>query len=440
MASTDGLKPKVNYSDGEALTDGDLNRMSHAVDARAVEVYSRLNGGDIGNVFDMGQGASKEGNALANGHQGNLVNFDTVLIDPYPLSSPFNFGEDVNGDAFVGNGVLGMKHSGLLPGTRPSDSPDVLYALLDSEALTLATGRDANAAPGAGDPRWDCYGIRFSYTTGNPDMRDFEDAVTRALSSGNTDKDHILQVDDEYVVGSQSATYDVTAIASLSAGFVPAMIVRRPVGSGTTLTADDIHYLGFPTRLGFEDVMGYEGQWSRSVGDPYDITAAFAPTDGVGEPAAEWFGASGGSVLRYWPRTMHPGCRLVGIMIIGQGFDQDQEVSLMRSSWTSLGVHSVTKLANLDDGSSSGRLNAEAAGVYASGIGSDPDWAIVGGARFPTPGYPVWGNGRTYGPTSHDQTQGPVAVDKLFVQLENPGGDTYDAGDRIHLVRFVYLH
>lgn len=449
MANND-LNRKLNYSDGEGLEHTDLNRQQHLLDAKVIEAYSHLSGGFLGNVFNLGQATGKENailSALSGTDPKGLIP-SNVMLDPFPLSGPFS-GLDVTGDLFVQRGILGQAHNANMAGTRPDGSPDQIFIALDDEggtpALNIQPFLVSNTAPAAGDPRWDVYAIRLGYGTDNSIARDFKDAVTQALSSTATDKDHVIVAAEEYQTGAVSATYNpTTAIAALTAGFVPCMIIRRRAGTGSTVNADDFHYLGFPMRLGVEDVMGYEGHFGGNV--VYDSASAFAPHADATNPGgkASFQTTSLASTVDFFPRSMHMGCRLVGVAVSGNGFDQSFRLSLVRHDYDAAGVQTATIIADLDDASSSGRIASLTPGgiQYSNGIGSDPDWAVPTSTRFATPGYPIWGNGQTFGPTADDVARsiGTKAHSKLGLRISEESGQTFDASDFINFIRFVYLH
>lgn len=445
MANED-LYRKVNFSDGEGLEHEDFNRMGQTAEARLVH-HSSLGGGRLGNVFRMGQKVSGSGGALMKDESTDPASglLPNIMLDPHPLTGPFA-GAGFGADWFVESGLFGQVHNASLPGVRPADSPSPIFASLEAEggtpALAVNPFIQANVAPAAGNPRWDVYGLRLGYGVSNLIARDFEDAETRQLTSVDTEKDQLLTVEEAYGVGSQVATYDpTTAIAALPAGFVPCLVIRRPVGSGTTVTAADLYYLGVPMRVGVEDVMGYEAHFAGN--SAYDAVSAFAPRINASNPGggAAYLGANAASAVDYFPRTLHDGCRLVGIGFAGGGMTNDSRVSIVRHDYTAAGVQSATIIADLDNASSSGRLNGAAAGgyEYVSGVGSDPDWAIPGGALWPTPGLPIWGNGHA-GPSAAERTLNRTAFSRIGVRITEESGQTFVAADLINFIRFVYLH
>ncbi len=450
--------PRTEFNDGEGLDHVDFNRLQEGLNARLIDAVA-FGGQGIGNVFNMGKGTGKQNAQLNPDRGGSLREMpNDVLIDPFPLNGPAA-GLKFDSEMFFQLGWAGQIRTASNPGTPPAgpsalELASPIMAFLAEEggapALSLSTRiAAATAAPAAGDPRWDVWAVRFGYETLAPETRDLEDAVTRALSTTSFDKDREYSHADEYLVGAQSATYDpTTALASLTAGFVPIAVVRRVAGTGTTITNDDFHYLGVPTRVGVEDIMGYEGHFGNiSAGVPYDATSVFAPSDDD-TGSAQWFGASSAAdpALSFYPRSLHAGTRLVGIGLYANlstpNFDQDFRVTLDRFSYSAAGALTVTTLADLESSASSGRLLSSAEGFgYVSGIGSDPDWANPTGVRFPTPGLPIWGNGRVAGPAHDDSgTTANGVLDKLVLQIRNETAGTFDAGNLLTMIRFVYLY
>lgn len=134
-------------------------------------------------------------------------------------------------------GWIGQK---VTPGTFGLD-PRILMARIDNGA-----GTHFVFDTGDGSPRVDLVQVRLTEVDGDSQLRDFEDGVTRALTSTATDKKTRVQVEWNIKNGTPAATPQIPAA---DAGWVPVYAVRVPIGYSGTPDMDDIYDMRMPMRV-----------------------------------------------------------------------------------------------------------------------------------------------------------------------------------------------
>jgi hypothetical protein len=420
MALYDDTQGKQLFNDGEGLTHGDLNEISTKLERKFWE-QSMLGGMDLGRALfiDFNDAAGLDLFVAGPGNGSTSRAFC-----PFPYNGPVIFDDldKLTWHQRIGAGVFGQRWSSNLTGSQPdgSSSVTIMRTMEDSE-YDIGDDIKNNAAPGSGDPRWDTWGFLMGYDTGDSQTRDFEDATTRAKSTASQDKEMLIDVTWDYQLGPQSATFDM---ATLTANYVPYLTLRRPVGEGDPFDIDDVYYQAYPMRLGIEDIPGYELHFLGTEGSTWD-------EDTIGQASLEKISAATGTAYAI-PRTMHDGCRLVGLGVISDGWLNDPYIKIGKFGYDSSGVATFSSI--VDVGSAGGGAITSAAGF--AGVG-ELDWSPSS-----TKLLPIWGNGMTSGPLfvphRYDYGSAKTAFNKLAVEFSLD--TSWAAGDRIKLVRFIYLY
>lgn len=427
-SGSSGLFNKRRFSDGEGLVHTDLNDLSHMLDSRRL-------GTDFWNARALGRAQSvntfQHGNVRGVSLHGSGVQESGLLSSrlyvPWPYDGvirPQAAASAVDpAELFVENGVLVYLENNNMQGTAPDEFGEVAVVTLRDTDHDLGANITGNPAPGAGNPRWDTLGVRLNFETSDSQTRDFKDAVTGALSTQSQDKAFKLFTDYEYTVGVQSGGYSPSAFAT--AGQVPLLTIRRPVGEGATLDPDDFYYHAYPLRLGVEDIPGYEllpaiGTWG---------------VDTQGQGSLQKSGSGPGSVLAI-PRQIHSGCRIVGVGVLGGDWGNDAKVELGLWSYATTGVPVFTSRVDLGSATGIGPITGTQDGFQAAGEG---DWSS--GVPFPLP---IWGNGHHRGPlfVTHAQAYTSSSpFDKVALRLQERQLGVFEWADlaKIYLVRFYYL-
>lgn len=275
------------------------------------------------------------------------------------------------------------------------------------------------------NPRIDSFDVRLGWEDGENVARDFEDATTRAKSSTATDKERRTLIAGLRTSGAEGAS---PAYPSVPAGYARWVTVLLETGDSLPLDHDRWQLHAFPSRLRVETVHGSEGWFSNasnwlSSGSSSKVLAAVmdgaSPTVGTDQ-------------IFFAPRSMHAGCRLVGVAVVMEGVVEDREISLVRMDESG----ADTLIEALDSVTGSGPISTSGGdGVYFAGI---EDLTA-----------PVWGNGRAYGPiigpwrgTSVSPVK-PVSAlsgfERLAVRMDWGGSTDWDANETIACVQFFYL-
>ena len=403
--------PKVLFNDGEGVVHSDFNLLQMKLEARLLELAGFDGSGGIGLGIDAAN--SVEG---VHASSPNLTEFATANWVPFgstPLArlSPARTAASIVGGCCIQDKVAAT------PGTQPTGASNTLVfrGLTSRNMVTDLTG---DAAPGSGDPRWDAWGIRLGYEQGGSDTRHEKDASSGALSSDTIDKEERLTEETEFVVGTQSATYQVPTMTS---GFRPIVTKRRAVGESSPYTAQDFYYHAYPTRLAYEDVFGQEMTTSGAAEAQW-----FKEAQAAGEPYLVKNGAGAGHVIA-WPRTMHAGCRLMGVGVCMSASGEDTNISIRRNVFSgTTGLWAQTTLASIGGGSPLG-------GADGFSVAGEDDWS---GSDI----LPIWGNGQHYGPFYQLESPSNIGEDvsRLSVRLEED--TSWADGTKIHFVRFYYLY
>lgn len=429
-SGTSGSHGKARFSDGEGLVAGDVNDLSHLLDARRL-MNGRHNGRGMSraqnpNTMRHGssQGMSLQSFGVAGGSGGLATTALYVpealdgLIRPQAVSAAVALG-----DLFVENAVIVYRENANMGGTAPNQIGEVIECALEDEDHDLGADITGNAAPGAGNPRWDTLGVRLNYEATDSQTRDFKDAVTGALSTQSQDKIEKFFTDYQFTVGAQSATYAPSAFAT--AGMVPIVTIARPAGETAPLNPDNFYYHPYPMRFGVEDVIGYELL--------EDGAGAEWIQDTLGLGAKEKSGAGAGTLYAI-PRTLHAGCRLIGVAVITDATVAAHAVDIGRWRHAVGGAPAFTSIVDVSSGTGIGPIDTTVGGFQAAG---EFDWSQA--ATF---NLPIWGNGLSRGPLFNLDVNAlttATAYDRLAVRIQQ-GGSNWANAERVYGVRFFYLY
>lgn len=402
---------KVLFNDGEGLQHADLNLLQMKLEARQLEVGGFDGSGGIG--LAIGQGDSVEGVHASSPNLGEFATANWVPFGSTPLAriNPARTALNIAGGCCI------QDVAGGTPGTPPTGASTTLaYRGLDTR--NMVTDLTGDAAPGSGNPRWDAWGIRLGYEQEEATARDFKDGSTDALTSTTPDKEERITAETEFVVGSQAAAYEVPTMTS---GFRPIVTKRRAVGESSPYTANDFYYHAYPTRLGIEDVFGQE-MTTSGVGE----ADWFKEAQAAGEPYLVKNAAGAGYVIA-WPRTLHAGCRLIGVGVCMSESGEDTNILIRRDTFS--GTTGLWSSATIGDIGNGGPLG----GDDGFSVAGEADWS---GSDI----LPIWGNGTTYGPMYQPESAGPIGQDvtRLSVRLEE--NTSWADATKIHFVRFYYLY
>ena len=422
----------LRFNDGEGIYDTDFNDLSQRLNARnlGLDFWAGRALGRARRPADFRHGFNFGTSLHSDGTQGGALQQATTYV-PFPYDGilrPQNAATAVDlGALFVENGVLAYAVNGSQQGTRPDHSGQIASIVLGDEDHDLGGDIISNAAPGAGGPRWDTLGVRVNYETTANQPRDFKDAVTGALTSQAFDKLEKLYTDYQYLVGPQDPDYQPGA---LDPGFAPLVTIRRPQGEGPSpLDPDNFYYHAYPMRLGIEDIPGYEMQPRNSGLWGPDVVHHGSIAKLVNGP---------GTILAI-PRRLHAGCRVIGVGVIGSGWNCDARIEVGRFQYAAGGgTPSFVPQVDLSASTGVGPISGSQSGWLSAG---EVDWS--GGAQYPLP---LWGNGTTRGPLFETHAQSytitPSPFDKLAVRIseEQAGVAEWVGGDQIFLIRIFYLY
>lgn len=425
--ASSGAFKKMLFNDGEGLSHEDLNDAIHLLHRRE-SVLGRLSGNDVHRVRTFTEFAHSvfAGIDLHNaGGQGELGLGTDRIYTPFPYEGIIR-AQDVastpvaESELFVENGLLVYRKNANMTGTAPTEQGTAIACYIGDEDHDLGADLAGNAPPGAGNPRWDTLGVRLNYEQEDSEVRDIKDAVTGALSTTSLDKRQNFFTDYEYATGVQQVGYTQ---ATLSAGFVPLITIRRPVGDSDPHDPNNFYLNVYPMRLGVEDINGHD-LCAGSTGWTFDT---------LGQCALEKVGAGDGTFYAV-PRQMPEGARLVGMGISANGAGDDHRIDIGTLAQTA-GVPSYTALTGeLGVG---GPISLSVNSYH--GISED-DWSPASSTPLP-----IWGNGLSRGPLfslarkTHATATG---FNKLAVRVRErtTGVDQWTAGARINLVRLIYLY
>lgn len=426
-SSSSGVFKKMLFNDGEGVDHLDFNDLIHLAEAR-IQSFLRQQGNDLSQVQDTGEFGHNQVFPLGIDlhHQSSIEKaLRGFVYAPYPYDGIIRPQEVAaspvqESELFVELGLIVYRQNANMTGTKPIEQGEVIACWLGDEDHDLGADLAANAPPGGGDPRWDTLGVRLNYEIEDTEVRDIEDAVTRALSTLAVEKRQNYFTDYEYATGAQQVGYTQ---ATLSAGYVPLITIRRPVADADPHDPDNFYYNAYPMRLGVEDIVGHD-LCIGSTGWTFDT---------LGQCALEKVGAGDGTFYAV-PRQMPEGARLVGVGIGLNGAGNDARVDIGTLGQTA-GVPSYTALTG--ELGAGGPLSLSVSSWH--GIGED-DWSPAPGTPLP-----IWGNGLPRGPLfsvarkTHTTATG---FNKLAVRFreETTGVDQWAAGARINMVRLIYLY
>jgi hypothetical protein len=203
------LFEQVYFSDGEGITHGDLNDMQRALEAKIWDqiIHEQIGSVDIASAARDPQFGGQDG---AN----------------HPVSRCYCLNP---GAAYLRQGSSNHKIQ-LAPGTllqkiaaQDGADPKLLaYTFVGTEEWTLTNGDATN-------PRVDLLQMKLEYITDTLELRDFEDATTRAVTTSNTAKRRRVQCTLSVKAGTAGAS---PTIPEPDAGYVPVGSVM--VGNGWT--------------------------------------------------------------------------------------------------------------------------------------------------------------------------------------------------------------
>jgi hypothetical protein len=312
MAISDERHQKILYNDGEGIDYTDFNEQQYLMERKLYEQC--LLGAGLGGYtqidYDSSQGLDPYTVLVKSG-----LRIDRCY-NPFSYFGPMRMDSLVraSGNMFFEQALLAQKYNSGVH-TQPTGAGDVLARVAGAEEFDVGDWLNTNGAPGAGNDRWDTLGVLIDYEEGESESRDFEDAVTRAPSSTSQDKQMRYKWTLEMVQGSQTATYDM---ATLTTGYVPILTVARPAAEPSPLDIDDFYLNTYPMRMGFEDVMG---------ADAYKVGASAWADDTTGYGSVVKNGAGAGE-LYFVPKTMHAGCRLIGVGVCRKGCNIDAHIEV----------------------------------------------------------------------------------------------------------------
>lgn len=407
---------KVLFNNGEGLDEADLNRINAEW---MKEMYTRgaLDISELNAVLNMGyntgQGASLMSTAVY-----NIAS--TILMTMSPKALPI-----ANGSVRTDLNILSRTHTiakargAGVGGPYFTNEGQLNILTLDEDQVNFTLG----AAP-ATNPRWDTVFLDLDTENRDSVARDFKDASTLALSSSAQNKTRGRLLSGQVVAGTEAATPDFPSGAT---GEVPWVSVKRTVGESTPLPKQMFAYHAYPPRLAVEDVLGQ---------DMIRIGSGLWSTDTLGFGSSEHSGGVGTADLIAVPKRMNAGCRLIGVGIHTDmaASPQDHAVQVGQFQYQLASGPTFTSLVDIGSGSPMG-LSQD--GFQ---FASERDWSVSTGIRLP-----IWGNGGHYGPIfneeAHDFTSTASLFEKLAVKVSNgPSSTTWNAGDRVCLVRFIYLY
>ena len=301
-----------------------------------------------------------------------------------------------------------------------SDEAGELHQIHLDESDAALTAATFPAGIPAANPRWDSLELDFLDAYGDTESRDTEDASTRALTTGTPNKRINTTLQDvAWVSGAEAALPDFPA---LSSGDVARLIsIKRIVGEGGTVLRDAFAFHPNPTRIGVEEIV------AANCG--YDPT--YWTPGAYGELVRQSGSLTSGN-LHFVSRKMHAGCRLlaVGVCWFIAG---EPSVSITRYTYGSAAAPTLVVIA--DEGTG-GTIDHQDGLKWTSEAHWSINAAIASGTEC---GYPIWGNGRTYGPMFLDQAAGARYVSRLGIALSG-ASNPWTAGDAVHFVRLVYAY
>ncbi len=403
----DSIDPLVAFSGGEEIVASDFEDTQYLLQRRLI---SQLATWQIGAAYGLASGVGPDG-FVGQGNHAELPTDEASGHVWVPVAGQMFRQADLltkslynYGGRLAMAGVVGPA-DGFLP---------IRYA----ENIAAFSGATFPAGIPAANPRWDSLEIELEEIYEDTDSRDTEDAATRALTTGTPNKR--IGVDFAavgWVSGAEAALPDFPA---LTAGRARILSVKRIVGEGGTILRDAYACHLYPVRLGFEDVMAEDCQYDPS---------AWSPT-GMG--ILERLTTSASDGLNFISRNMHAGCRLLAIGV-SWSVANEPEIILGRATFDGSSGLATTSIVDC-----SGNDGGPSVGNGLTYIG-EAEWSLAGllesGAETP---YPIWGNGHSYGPLFTNELA-TDAASKLYVALSEQL-DTWDTGDQINFVRFIYAY
>jgi hypothetical protein len=328
MATQTDTYKRVNFDpDGQGLDFTDLSVLQEAALRAQLEMFL------LSGVTDVIENPTNPHSADAPDFEsGDLaqsigLDFDDMLWTPHP-SLPAIKPTGVARQLTTGTGVI-VQH---LQGEEPfngSEDATLAFRFVSGTNLTTAVGDATN-------PRIDIVEVKLEVITDTAEMRDFEDATTRAptTQSHNVAKRTQMTIQIKQGTPAASPTYPTP-----TAGFTAMAAVWVPANHNAVHSVDNIRDLRWP-------IGGFR---------TYDVNANAMYTPGATQWTINETGqyleapASGADpVYAICPVSMKS-ARLLGVGIMGQS-DGTPTVELVRITHNAGGAPTITSLATIDYG------------------------------------------------------------------------------------------
>lgn len=405
MSTTD-LYKTVLFNEGEGVEPDDLNDVQRFRGAQIQDGLLQCLIGNMDHTVNVNQ-------TLDPDYQGQRgANVETIRC--YALSA---------GQAFLRPGTANNK-VGVSPGTlfqklAASDGDEaqlIAYTFDGTEEFLIADG-------GALNHRVDLLQMKLEYVDGDPETRDFQDAVTRALTSPSLDKKRRVQCTLSIKTGTEASTTAVT-YPTPDAGTVP--IGAVVVGAGWTVAVAPV--FGIDTAAANKVVVHDQrvplGVRAYRV-DPtaFKLVTAWALSNNNSTVTS-----SNATNLLYVACPTSKG-RLVGVAMHLAGSSISPSVSALDAGRSS-GIITTTYIPynSVMMGTSAPDIIAPQACIEQNhvnatiGGGTGPD--IIPNVTFSTPatgfGPPIWANGRRCAfEKFHRSSVAAVPSDHLVLRLQS---------------------
>lgn len=430
-----GLHTKVRWNDGEGLNSDDLTTATVGAYAEFIEALSPFSGAEVANAIDARYSATIGGTIVTNqiSTRNERVQLPTgKLFTPHPMAPLVCVSQTMSATGaapqewyvftsavYIGPGTCVMSRGDATGSVAPgmSSSSPLVYVMsslsYDLGAALVSTAASILSATHGSYSTWrfDTLAVKLDNTV-TYESRDFEDAVTRTLTTVSTPKVDYVTCTFEYASGSVAAGSLSSGAPSISSGYAPLVTVGRfrdVTGASDWGVADpadawrreQFYYHAYPMRYACETVFPKDFLQD----DAYDYLKT--ATNGVFPDGLSLNKAgtiTGTHYMYAVSRRMHEGCRLIGITHCAPSAAAEVLVaSLGAVRWASDGEQPGVWFEPLPLASStSGQLhsitgfnsrilnNANTEGAVYIG---ELDWSPS--APYPVP---VWGNGTTYGP------------------------------------------
>ncbi len=233
----------------------------------------------------------------------------------------------------------------------------------------------------SGNPRIDGVYIKLSHDEGGAEDRDFEDAITSAVTTVSTNKKYQIKLESQVVTGTAAAT---PALPSTPAGYAVYCYVAVPTGSTlaglTAITTAQISDMRMPFRIKSSYIPAYQA--AITVGTPTvdaTIGAQLTPADAL--------------------RFFFPGgadARIIAVDVITSSYSGSASLACSLARFDAAGGTSNVLWSTGFGDNTLHTLTASNFGNYVTGFFNDTTFGGSGG-RGPA----VWGNGYANGAPLH---------------------------------------